>query len=125
MDAHEQLAFESEVCFAVLGALGTSGEFVLVDLAQERDNVLIKEAQASGWAYCGAIGLKDGNASAVCESHPATWRIMTNAALAAARMLAPRLRTTAPTKGDAVEWLRKLADLPDTRKALGGGSMPR
>ncbi len=121
MNAHELLAFTSEVTLAVLGAPGSAGEFVLVDVKRHSDDALaavVGSATAKRYAYVGTIGFQDGRLTAECEPDPASWFTMVHAGLAASRMLADRLRPpTAPAQGDAVAWLRALAALQDPRTA--------
>jgi hypothetical protein len=109
MDAHEQLAFDSEIC---MGVLGRGGDFVLVRLAPI-DEEATAAALAKGFVYCGVLGVKDGQAK--CEPHPDAVYTMMLAGLEFARLVAERLRPEAQPKGDGVAWIASLYQLPDTR----------
>jgi hypothetical protein len=109
MDAQEQLVWDSEISMAVVGK---GGDFVLIDLGEVDDDVT-KLALARGYAWCGVLGVKDGQPCANCEPNPDAALTMMHAALAFAQKVADRLRP--PQKGDAVEWLESLYRLPDPR----------
>ena len=113
MDATEQLAFESEICCAVLG---NGRDFVLVHLSQPggMDQAVIDEAIKNGFFYCGILGLKDGQAEVQCEPDLGSIRTMMYAGLAFSRLVADRLHES-QSKGDAAEWLDRLFQIPDNR----------
>lgn len=112
LDAQEQLVWDSEVCAAVVGK---AGEFLLIRLDEngEGDELLMEAAARKGWAYCGVLGVKDGQAGAKCQPGADAIYTMMHAALAFAQEMAVagRLRP----KDDSARWLEELYRLPDTR----------
>jgi hypothetical protein len=108
MDASEQIAWSSELAWAVLGK---GAEFVLIDLTGPIDDATTATALAKGFTYCGVMGVKDGQAGVKCEPTLDAAVTMTHAALAFAAQMAGR---TEP-KGDSLEWLERLYMLPDPR----------
>ncbi len=109
-DAHQRLYEDSEICF---GVLGRNGDFVLIDMALPLDENVTAEALAKGYAYCGVVAVKNGVYGAKCAPDPDSIFTMLQAAIAAAPLVADRLRH--PEKGDGVLWLRQLYALPDLR----------
>ena len=110
MDAHQQLAFDSEISVAVLG---NAGEFVLIPLGGPLDDNVTRAAMERGFRYCGCLGIKEGIPGAKCEPDPDSVFTCLMASLAFARLVCDRLKP--PPKGDGVEWLTRLFALPDTR----------
>jgi hypothetical protein len=110
MDAHQQLAFDSEFSVAVMG---NAGEFILIQLGEPLDDNVTRKAIERGFRYCGCLGIKDGVPGAKCESDPDAIYTCLLASLAFARMVCERLKP--PSKGDGVEWLTRLFALSDTR----------
>jgi hypothetical protein len=114
VDAHEQLVIESEISFAVVG----KGEnFILVRLDSEGaplDEAAIENARERDFAYCGVLGVKDGNVGVqFAPDNPTALYTMMFAGLAFAHEVADRLRPQ--PKGDAVEWLKALFAMKDSR----------
>jgi hypothetical protein len=112
MDAHARLAFESEICVAVMGR---AGDFLLIPLGGDGplDDALTAQALERGLHYCGCLGVKDGVAGAKCEPDPDSVYCCLMASLEFARMVAGRLKPQ--PQGDGVAWLENLFQLPDTR----------
>jgi hypothetical protein len=110
MDAHETLVFDSEISVAVMGR---GGEFVLIRLDGGIDEAATEDAARKGYAYCGVLGVKDGQAGAKCEPNPDAIYTCLLASLAFAQLVADRLKQK--PKGDGAEWLARLFELPDTR----------
>jgi hypothetical protein len=106
MDATEQLVFDSEIC---VGVLGNGRDFVLIRIGDvdPLDQPAIEAAIAKGYFYCGALGLKNGEAAAQCEPHLDCISTMMHAGLAFAHLVADRLREQQP-KGDGAEFLAQL-----------------
>jgi hypothetical protein len=113
MDAHEQLAWDSEAGVSV-AVLGKGEDFVLISLDGQIDEAATATALAKGFSYCGVLGIKNGQAAVKCEPDSNAVYTMMHAALAFAAQVAERLREK--PKGDAVEWLESLYRLPDTRE---------
>ena len=111
MDAHQQLAYESEIAYAVLGR---SGSFTLVKLSGEIEPDVSAEALTKGYAYCGMVGVRNGQAIAQCESDADSLLTMVHAGVAATQLLAEHL--IRPKEADAVGWLESLYCLADTRE---------
>ena len=112
MDIQEQLVFDSEISVAVLGK---GRDFVLIRLDGKVDEAAMEEAKSKDYAYCGVLGVKDGQAGAKCEPNPDAAYTMMHAALAFAQQVNERL--TSRAMGDSAEWLTRLFELPDTREA--------
>jgi hypothetical protein len=110
MDGQSEFVLGSEVCVAVLGR---GLDFVLIDISQELDEAVTEDAIKKGFAYCGALAVKNGEAGARCEPHPDCVFTMMHAGMAFAQLVADMLR--AKPKGDGVEWLTALYSLPDPR----------
>lgn len=113
MDAITKLVWDSEFSVACLGRVnGDKVEYMLVGLdgegypLSEGRNML---ARLRGYAFAGVFGVKDGVAD--CKSEPGMWPVMIAAVPSFLQILNERL---AP-KGDGVDWLERLAQLPDTR----------
>lgn len=109
-DAQEQLVWDSEVSVAVIGK---GGEFVLIRLDEngEGDEALIVEALKKDYAYCGVLGVKNGQAGAKCQPNPDAVYTMMHAGLAFAQEMAGRLKP----KDDSEQWLWRLWSLKDPR----------
>jgi hypothetical protein len=113
MDAQHQLIFESQIS---VGVLGKGEDFVLIPLRGDGtpfDEAEVDAARDRGLEYCGVLGLKDGVPGAKCEPNPDCIYTMMHAGLAFAQLVADKLRPK--PKGDAVDWLTRLFELPDTR----------
>lgn len=108
IDEQEQLAFDSEIAF---GVLGRAGEFTLIPLAGDEDGALTVEAFARGHRYCGVLAVVDGQAAAKCEPDMDAVYTMMHAGLAFAQMVADRLKP----KNDFVRFAEGLFRLSDTR----------
>jgi hypothetical protein len=110
MDAHQQLAFDSEFSVAVMG---NAGEFILIQLGEPLDDNVTRKAIERGFRYCGCLGVKDGVPGVRCEPDADAVFTMLFAGLEFAVMVAARLRQK--PKGDGVEFLERLFALQDTR----------
>jgi hypothetical protein len=110
MDAHETLVVESEISVAVMGR---DEDFVLIRLQGEIGEDLTSQGREKGYAYCGVLGVKGGQAGAKCAPNPDAVYTMMRAALGFAQLFADRLKQK--SQGDAVGWLTALFGLPDTR----------
>jgi hypothetical protein len=110
MDAQEQLSRDSEISVAVLGK---AKEFVLIRIDGPIDEAARATAVERGFAYCGVMGVKDGQAGVICEPFSDAAYTMMHAAIAFGAQVAERLREK--PKGDSVEWLERLWQLPDPR----------
>jgi hypothetical protein len=112
-DTTEQLVWDSEVSYAVLGR---DRDFVLVRLHVngETEATQLAEAKRRNFFYAGVLGLRDGQPSAE-SSGPETAFTLTLAALAFSQEMAAsgRLRP----KDDFCVFAEALFRLPDNRTA--------
>ncbi len=104
------LSTDLELCYGVMGG---DGAFVLFDLLAPLDQDEMEAAKERGLFYCGALGVKDGEAEARVEPHPDCAGPMIQAALAFACIVAGRLTLPGKAvksdgKGDEVAWLESL-----------------
>ena len=116
MDAHEELILKlGEVSAVCMGAIKDGKpEFVLVPLGEGLSEGDLYRLRLGNYGLAGVFSYANGYADATCEPDPDSWRVLVAATPAFFAYLAERL---AP-KGDAVSWLEKLHQLPDTREGL-------
>jgi hypothetical protein len=110
MNAEQKLAWDSEVACAVLIAEGKDA--YMIDLDQLPTFEYRMLLARLGCRYIGTLGIKNGVVDcAPADLHPDTVRGITEA-------VAPFLqyaKTKIKPKGDSVDWLTRLAALPDSR----------
>jgi hypothetical protein len=110
MDDHQQVAFDSEVAYAVLGR---DGEFALVQLYVAKDEAVIAQARERGYHYCGVLAVIDGIPAARYEPDLDSVLCCFLASLKFARLVCDRIKPM--PKDDSVDFLTRLYALPDTR----------
>jgi hypothetical protein len=110
LDEQEQLVCDAEISCAVIGK---GGDFVLIRLDEnsEGDQALTEEAAKKGYAFCGVLGVKDGQAGAKCQPEPDAVYTMMCAALTFAQYVAAQLKP----KDDSAAWCERLHILQDPR----------
>jgi hypothetical protein len=108
MDTVEKMAFDSELCAAVLGK---GPEFMLIFLDLPLDGSVTAMAHEKGYAYCGILAVINGEAMVECEPNPAAVFTVLKASLKFAQKVADKLWA----KNRDTDWLERLYALPDTR----------
>ncbi len=109
MDAIEQFLWKTKFTLAA-GVLGRAdGAFALIDLGPGEMDVSMYTGR--GFTFCGVLGFADGQCSVKSEPTMEAMGVMAAAALQFAEVVAARLKND----GGALEWLKRLADLPDHR----------
>ena len=114
LNAHQQIAWDCEVSAVVLGK---GEEHVLIPTSRDgvdehAQAVTLQIAKQRGYEYCGVMGYgKNGECLAQSEpTNPGAVYTMMFAAFTFARLfIAPKL------KGDSVDWLERIFQLPDPR----------
>jgi hypothetical protein len=116
MDATEQLVSESEICAAVLGN-GYESVLIPLDEPGALPEASIQLAKERGYFFAGVMGYHDGHTVLKCELTRAAADTMKSAAPAFAKYVAEKLSldgAIAPERW--VEHMRRLWELPDTRR---------
>jgi hypothetical protein len=106
MDALQKLAWDSDVCCAVLGK---GNDVELVDLNQFPSPEILQHLARRGLQFIGVLGYKDGRVRVEIEGGATVeaTRILVIAAQSFTGWIAP--------KGDFVEWARRMYEAPDPR----------
>jgi hypothetical protein len=113
MDKFEQIITGAQFPTAIIGNR-TLSEFELVDMDGKLPLEQLKQLADRGFWYVGAIGLIQGTPR-IALNGPLDPQTMTALAHAFTRRVADTLNGLLQPKGDSVEWLGRLYQLPDTR----------
>jgi hypothetical protein len=111
MDAQQQLAWDSEVACAVLMGEGRDAYLINLDEVPAAEQRML--LARLGCRYLGVIGIRNG----VIDTQPVDWNAETiNGLLEAVTPFMEYAAKKLAPKGDSVDWLTRLAALPDTRE---------